>query len=113
MKKLLLIITILMFALPVHADDLCTDVANYAEKIMTYRQTGKSIIQAMQEIPSMDREDLPQDAKETFKKDAIIEAYEKPFFSSAEYKKRAIVNFMNEYYIDCSQAKQRGAYERI
>ena len=105
MKKLLLIITILMFALPVYADDICTDMAEYAEKIMTYRQTGKSIIEAMKEIPIMEREDLPEDAKEKFRKDAIVDAYGKPFFSGAEFKKRAIVGFMNDYYIGCSQAK--------
>jgi hypothetical protein len=104
-RKLLLIITVLMFALPVYADDLCTDIAEYAEKVMTYRQTGKSIVEAMKELPIIERVDFPEDAKEQFRKDTIVEAYGKPFFSGAEYKKRAIVGFMNDYYIGCSQAK--------
>jgi len=105
MKKLLFFIAVLIFALPVHADDLCTDIAEYAEKIMAYRQTGKSIVEAMKELPIIERVDFPEDAKEQFRKDTIVEAYGKPFFSGAEHKKRAIVDFMNEYYISCENTQ--------
>ena len=105
MKNLLTVIAILIItSMPALSDDACTQVALYAEKVMEYRQTGKSIIEAFKEIPVAEIAAFPEENLKAFREEAIKEAYGKPFFSTPDMKTRAVVEFMNGYYLSCEKA---------
>jgi len=105
MKNLLTVIAILIItSMPALSDDACTQVALYAEKVMEYRQTGKSIIEALKEIPPAEIAGFPPENLKAFREEAIKEAYGKQFFSTPDMKTRATVDFMNDYYLSCEKA---------
>ena len=104
MKNLLTVIAILIItSMPALSDDACTQVALYAEKVMQYRQTGKSIVEAFKEIPVAEIAAYPEENLKAFREATIKEAYGKPFFSTPDMTTRAAVEFMNGYYLHCSE----------
>ena len=112
MKKLLTAIAlVLTVTMPALSDDTCTQIALYAEKVMEYRQAGKSIIEAFKEIPAAEIAAFPEENLRVFREGVIKEAYGKPFFSTSEMKTRATVDFMNSYYLGCEKAMKRGSHD--
>lgn len=77
----------------------CTSIGDLAEQIMTHRQAGTAISQIM---PMVEGNDL-------FVK-MLLEAYQKPRFSSSEYQSREIEDYRNLWEIGCYQAlSEKGA----
>lgn len=77
----------------------CTSIGDLAEQIMTHRQAGTAISQLM---PMVEGNDL-------FVK-MLLEAYQKPRFSSPEYKSREIEDYRNLWETGCYQAmSEKGA----
>ena len=108
MKNLLTIIFVLFItSAPALSDDACTQVALYAEKVMEYRQTGKSIVDAFKEIPAAEIAGFPEENLKAFRMETIKEAYGKPFFSTPDMKKRQVVEFMNGYYLSCEETMSK------
>jgi hypothetical protein len=102
MKKLLLIALISAGPSLVYADEgitenECLNIYKVAKNAMHLRQLGVPIVDQMKII---DDAKINKSTKE-FMGIIVEKAYEKPKFSSEEYKTEATTEFANEWYIAC------------
>jgi len=79
-------------------DDKCRPLATLAESLMNVRQSGLSMVKAMEEA---DRH--AEDNREFFKA-IIVTAYTEPSYASERDQKRASTEFGAKYYLSCLSA---------
>lgn len=79
-------------------DDKCRPVAALAEEIMSIRQSGYSMIKAMEEA------DEDNEGNGEFFKAIIVTAYTEPSYASEEDQERASIEFGAKYYLSCLSA---------
>ena len=94
MKNILIAAALVFASISAQANQTCSRFSSLAETIMTAHQSGV----AMQDLV----EDLGND--ERAKKSVmpiIIAAYQKPRFSTEEYKQRAIDSFRDQVAVAC------------
>lgn len=77
--------------------DRCAQPAELAKAIMSARQAGVPLVDVLKIEPGADFAELA--------KMLAIAAYDKPGFSTEQNRKRAIVDFQNDVYLEC--IKQR------
>jgi hypothetical protein len=70
--------------------DACKKYSQIAEKIMTWRQDGKSMPKMMTDFGDSE-----------IMRAMIIDAYNTPRYNSQEYRQRSIENFRDEVYLHC------------
>ena len=91
MKKIVLIVaTLCLFSASAVADPNCVKLSGLAETIMELRQAGapaEGIIQATDNSALTEM--------------LVISAYSEPRYTTYEYKKSAISDFKNKWYISC------------
>lgn len=71
-------------------DEICGVLAQYAQSIMTIRQRGGSLAQALttaEALPSL--------------RGLVLAAYDEPRFSTADFQERAISEFRDEVHLAC------------
>jgi len=73
----------------------CEQFSELAESIMVFRQEGSSIVEAMK--IAGENEGI---------RSIVISAYKKNQYQTDEYRKRAITDFGNEYYLVCVEARK-------
>lgn len=81
--------------------DMCVSVSEFAKSIMERRQNGESITDI---IGILDKARSEHSTPETIYNAAnniILKAFDKPLYSSDEYKQKAIIEFSNQTYISC------------
>lgn len=88
-------------------EKLCRSYLNTAKNIMTARQSGKTLTRALQEIDFVNAKEkkagtFNQKAADIFQ-NMVIDAYEKPKFSTREYQVEEINEFSEKYYIHCKK----------
>ena len=73
--------------------DLCAEISAVAEHIMDGRQSGVPIRDLMAEVPDAFRE-------------LVIEAYERPRFTTPQRRQSAVTDFGNKVYLICDRLEQ-------
>lgn len=96
-------LVLLLLAFPLQARELASDdintcevIAEKAKSIMEVRQVGAP----MQEV--MDA--VKDSAIKSLYFELVIQAYERPRYQSDEFRRRAVVDFQNEWYLSCVKA---------
>ncbi|MCM1934631.1 hypothetical protein E3H47_04835 [Acinetobacter radioresistens] len=112
MRKILLIALIfvgpsLVYAAEGKSEDECINIYNVAKNFMHLRQIGVPVVDQMKLI---DDSKITKHTKE-FMRIIVEKAYEKPKFSSEEYKAEATTEFANEWYIACRKVIREGEGE--
>lgn len=79
-------------------DDKCRPLATLAEGIMSVRQSGLSMVKAMEETDKQAKGD-----REFFKA-IIVTAYTEPSYDSEEGQAKASIEFGAKYYLTCLRA---------
>lgn len=100
MKRAIVILFSLIVVTPVKADswrELCSSYSDLSEKIMTNRQSGVAMSKMMSTV------DGQKDAMSKVIEEIIIEAYEKPRYSTERMQKRTIEDFRNSIYLTCAK----------
>lgn len=98
MKKLMATVALVVFATSAMADDVCKKFGDLAESVMEARQKNVPVSEMMK-IMNTD-----PDFSEIGKM-IVIEAYNRPAFSTYEYQSRAIASFRNDMELVCYSAK--------
>lgn len=95
MKKLMILAVMMMVALNASAKetDTCKNIAEVAETIMDARQSGVSVVDMMEIAGDND-----------LMKKMVIYAYKQPKYNGAEFRRKEIASFKNEFYIACYEA---------
>lgn len=73
--------------------ELCREISNLAESIMSNRQSGASMVQMMD---IADGNGLAQSL--------VAAAYEEPRYSTPQYQQEAISDFRDQAYLECYRA---------
>lgn len=83
--------------MPVMAEEknLCEEYGSTAELIMQKRQSGVDISQMLKIANSLNKK-----SQDVFK-NMIIDAYDRPEYSSSKYRNEEIKKFKERYYIAC------------
>lgn len=106
MKKILAALVVVAIANISHAEEMvfikndgkCRPVATLAENIMSVRQSGYSMVRAMEEA------DENNEGNREFFKAIIVTAYTEPSYASEEDQERASIEFGAKYYLSCLSA---------
>lgn len=82
-----------------NAHSICKSISSIATTFMEVRQRGDSLSESVDKIKNSN-----MDSKGKKLSTAILmNAYEKPNYSSEKYKKRAINEFANDWYKACME----------
>lgn len=81
-------------------DGRCEKVAELAEMIMNARQEGVPMVAMM-------KNSSPGEGASDLSRMLIVAAYEKPGFSTKENRRRAVVEFQNDVYLQCVKEMAR------
>ena len=82
----------------------CETIGNVAESIMTTRQRNAQLSKVLAAIkPTLDA--MPEWAG-TMLRAALMDAYERPLYSTPEYKAQEVMRFRNDWELKCF--KERG-----
>lgn len=101
MIKKILVIVCLVFSIQAQAEPVdCKGISELAETMMQLRQTGVPMSR-VHDLITKDFDPVLQEIATTM----LQLAYEKPRYSSVEYKKRAITDFGSEWFLQCLKAK--------
>lgn len=98
MKKLILIMA-LSLSFATNADDkpdklkLCKSLSNLAEKIMTNRQSGVDMV------------DMYEIASNSIAETMVTMAFDRPRFSSEQYRQGEVSRFKNLWFRECIKRK--------
>lgn len=93
MKKILIIALMMTSPLAI-ADDVCVEISGLAKTVMKLRQDGFDMAKIMSIV------DKDQEIKDVSRQ-IVISAYESNRYSTDSYKKAAIDDFSNEWYLAC------------
>jgi hypothetical protein len=96
---IILIIVFIVSTIGVQADnsDSCENIDKTAENIMTSRQSGVPMV----EVVKLVNENIKSDTLNKFVTEMVKDAYKEPRFSTQDYKKKAILDFRNKWYLFC------------
>lgn len=90
-----------------HSEDLsCNNNFNVAESIMEHRQAGDSIADQYKVLNFIRKEAKGKQGYDSHLRtyeDMILKAYEIPKYSSEDYKKEAINDFANNWFLICKR----------
>lgn len=96
MRRVLLGFTLLVvLATPAFGQDWCKLLANVAETIMLCRQEGVPMEQVMDATAIVAFVEV------------VIDAYDRPRFSTDELQRKAVSDFRDFYYLECVKALAR------
>lgn len=102
MKNIIIAIAALAFAQPVSAQnnnpEFCTNIEGMARSVMKARQSNVS----MTKIMKIMADHFPDD--NGLMRKIVIQAYEKPLYSTAEYQEREIDEYANHWAMLCYKA---------
>lgn len=77
------------------SDNSCVLLGRLAHAIMQHRQQGTTLVEMYEILPN------PTE----FSSQMILEAYDRPLFSTMEAKKRATSEFANSWVLSCEKAR--------
>ena len=97
-KSILICILALGLAFPAFASDICKAVESLAENTMKARQAGSA---ASDMLGIGEIEGVKGTNESKLLKIIVLSAFEVPRYSSPEYRRRAVEDFKNEWYIWC------------
>ena len=97
MKKLFIgILIVLMASAPAIAADICGNLSSLAATVMRGGQAGVSM-KIQMDVFNQDKFSLTKGLGRAL----IIEAYERPRYSTKKYQQREIENFRDKVYLRC------------
>jgi hypothetical protein len=82
------------------AQDICPVMGQMAENIMVLRQQDASMSLVMEKLMATTTDPVAQGIIRA----VIVDAYERPAFSSEEYRNNAIASFRNDVELECYKA---------
>ena len=85
-------------------DSVCESVIEISESIMRNRLNGVSIAKSLEAVNSIKDGTPANEAVSNLAKQIVIEAYERPSFSTESYKNDAIREFGAKQYLTCIKA---------
>lgn len=85
-------------------DSVCESVIEMSENIMRNRLNGVSIAKSLEAVNSIKDGTPANEAVSNLAKQIVIEAYERPSFSTESYKNDAIREFGAKQYLTCMRA---------
>lgn len=85
-------------------DSVCESVIEMSENIMRNRLNGVSIAKSLEAVNSIKDGTPANEAVSNLAKQIVIEAYERPSFSTESYKNDAIREFGAKQYLTCIKA---------
>ena len=104
MKRLLAGILFLAASIPsyadVDADTFCRNISVLAEGIMGARQSGVSMVQAMQ---------ISEEGNEVYRplfSEIIKDAYSQHRYSTKEYQNKEVTEFGIKHYLNCLESQK-------
>lgn len=86
------------------SDSVCESVIEISESIMRNRLNGVSIANSLEAVNSVKDGTPANEAVSNLAKQIVIEAYERPDFSTESYKDDAIREFGAKQYLTCIKA---------
>lgn len=101
MKTLTIFLLMTVLGSNVHAatkQELCSAINQLAGSIMTSRQNGVPMEKAMTAMNSVSTTDGK--VQETIN-NMVMDAYQRPYYSSKELQQREVVEFQNRWYMQC------------
>ena len=87
---------------PVYAEDPCKVLEMFAGRVMERRQNGALMSDLIRIIDNGDYEEI----NDRMMKKIIVSAYDKPLYSTDDYKQKAILQFKNDIYMKCYRSKK-------
>ncbi|SDY98096.1 hypothetical protein [Nitrosomonas sp. Nm33] len=105
MKKFLIVLFFLVFATPIYADNWrkgCEVASAYATAIMESRQAGV----AMSRLMELTKEEGPKDDQSLIEM-IIIDAYDRPRYSTEPMQQRAMEEFRDDTYLKCVKTNKK------
>lgn len=87
-----------------NSDSICESVIEISESIMRNRLNGVSIANSLEAVNSVKDGTPANEAVSNLAKQIVIEAYERPDFSTESYKDDAIREFGAKQYLTCIKA---------
>lgn len=87
-----------------NSDSVCESVIEISESIMRNRLNGVSIANSLEAVNSVKDGTPANEAVSNLAKQIVIEAYERPSFSTESYKNDAIREFGARQYLACIKA---------
>lgn len=106
MKTLIiaLVLTLTSFSAKAYDTDLCGNLAGFAEQAMTWRQQNSDITQILA-VNAKTAESFGNSEKAEILKALMnlltIKAYKTPLFSTNENKARAVIEYKNNFFVEC------------
>jgi hypothetical protein len=78
-------------------ENICGDMAGFAEVVMQDRQNGVPITDIIQSV----NQDMADGVRKNLFKSTVFEAYSEPRWSTEENKRKAVTEFSNQRYLTC------------
>lgn len=75
------------------ADAMCESLAELAKSVMTERQSGTPMVDIMKRVSN--------DSTAEIARGLIMMAYDRPAFSTEDYKQKEVVRFQDSVYLKC------------
>ena len=95
----ILAVSILATATPAHAKPHCETIAGLAASIMNGRQNGMTLTESINISNESENE-----AVRNLSVALTMDAYEKPRYSTPEFRQREVVEFQNKVHLACLRA---------
>lgn len=81
--------------------EMCNQLNEMAKVFMEERQSGRVMADLINVI---EQDEVATERGKKLLKDMIIDAYQRPMYSSKELKEREVVDFQNRWYMQCLKA---------